>query len=218
MTTFLIISGVVMFLALGCKYLSSKKAKKRREERQRRVADELNEFGNQVKSQNGLKPITSDVLLKQEEDAYLETQTSLLETRAIRHYQSGMAGFRIAKGVYVGGSKGRAESTPEWRILDKGKLTLTNKRLIFDGSKENRVMSLEKIISMKPWNDSIEISLENRQKSVLFPVPNPYLWAITMQILAGTPDPKKLKDFSFTTENNEFKIHYKCDDGKKQSE
>jgi len=60
--------------------------------------------------------------------------------------------------------------------------------------------------------------LENRQKSILFPVPNPYLWTITMQILAGTPDPKKLKNFSFIINDNKFEINYKCDDGKKQSE
>ena len=148
--------------------------KKKREEQKQKLIEETNAFLAKIKEQKGLTPITTSILLKREEDAYLQTDTILQETRAVRKYSGGGrgVGFRIAKGVYIGagGRSGISESHEEWRNIDEGKLILTNKRLIFDGAKGNRVIPLEKIISVNPWLDAIEVSAENRKKSMLFPV------------------------------------------------
>jgi len=170
--------------------------KKKREEQKQKLIEETNNFLTKIKEQKGLTPITTSILLKKEEDAYFQCDTILQETRAIRKYKSsgGGVGFRVAKGVYIGSSSrsGTSESHEEWRIIDKGRLTLTNQRLIFDGVKENRVISLNKVVSVNPWLDAIEVSAENRKKSMLFPIGNPYMWATAIQILIKADDPRKI--------------------------
>jgi len=176
--------------------------KRKREEQKQKLIEETNAFLAKIKEQKGLTPITTSILLKKEEDAYFQIDTILQETRAVRKYSgSGRGvGFRVAKGVYVGagGRSGTSESHEEWRNIDEGKLTLTNKRVIFDGVKENRVVPLEKIVSVNPWLDAIEISAENRKKSMLFPVENPYIWATAIQILVKADDPRKIDNVDIT--------------------
>lgn len=77
-------------------------------------------------------------------------------------------------------------------------MTLTNKRLIFDGAKENRAVPLEKIIPVNPWLDAIEVSAENRKKSMLFPVENPYIWATAIPILIKADNPQKIDNVDIT--------------------
>jgi hypothetical protein len=157
--------------------------KKKIEERKNKLIEELNLFTEQIKARKSLIPITTVVLLRKGEKAYLEGNTTLLETRAIRYHTRGGMGFRVMKGVYVGGASGTSESKDEWRVIDKGILTLTNERLIFDGDKEDRVIPLKKIISVKTSLDSIEISAETRKKSMLFTLNNPLIWATVIQVL-----------------------------------
>jgi type II secretory pathway pseudopilin PulG len=147
-----------------------------------------------VRQRKALTPISTQLLLKKGEDAYLEAVCSLNETRAVRQYQSGGVGFRIAKGVYVGGGRGRSVSVPEMTRIDSGRLVLTNRRLIFDGSVNDRTVPLDKIVSVNNFIDAVEISVENRQKSMYFTVPNPLIWATAIRILSSVPDPKDLSD------------------------
>jgi len=176
--------------------------KKKREEQKRKLIEETNNFLTRIKEQKGLTPITTSILLKKGEDAYFQCDSILQETRAVRKYKSsgGGVGFRVAKGVYIGsGSRsGTSESHEEWRSIDKGKLTLTNQRFIFDGAKENRVIPLKKIVSVNPWLDAIEVSSESRKKSMLFPVENPYIWATAIQILIKADDPQKIDSVDIT--------------------
>ena len=139
----------------------------------------------------------SGIAFKEDEDAYLnEKDCVLYETRAVRHHIGGGIGLRIMKGVYVGGTRGASESRDEWRTIDQGHCVLTNKRIIFDGSKENRVIALAKVISASPWADSIEVSIENRKKSMLLKVSNPYLWSAVIQILSQVRNPKQIDKLS----------------------
>lgn len=85
---------------------------------------------------------------------------NLMEPRAVRTH--GRVGFRVAKGVYIGG--GSAESHEELRVLDTGELALTNRRLVFTGSKRVVNMPLGKIVSMEPYRDALAIQRENRQR------------------------------------------------------
>jgi len=145
--------------------------------------------------QTGLIPINSHILLKKDESAYLAEESVLSETKAIRYHSSLGTGFRIMKGVYVGGSSGKAESRQEWRKIDRGLLTLTGQRLIFDGSQENRVISIAKIISINPYKNGMEISYEGKQKSVMFSVSNPYIWFGLINFIKNIEDPKTMERF-----------------------
>lgn len=154
-----------------------------------------NDFIEEIKKKSGLQPITTTIMLKRDEKAFLlEENVIFRETRSVSKRSGAGLGFRLFKGVYVGGYKGEARSHPELRDIDNGSLILTNKRLVFDGSIENKVINLDKILSIQVYLDSIEISIEDKSKSSFFVVKNPYIWGAVFNIIRGVPDPENLKD------------------------
>jgi hypothetical protein len=175
--------------------------KKNQEKRKKKLLEELNLFIEQIKAKKVIEPIKTEILLKEGEKAFLKEDTTLLETKAVRYHKTKAIGVRIIPGVYIGFAPGRSESKEEWRIVDRGVIILTNQRLIFDGSKEDRVIPLKKIISIKPSLDSIEISTENRKKIMLFNVNNPFIWATLIQILVKGGDLEKIEDLKVDIEN-----------------
>lgn len=176
-------------------FTSSKQKKK---EEMTKVA---NTFVADIKQKGGLQPIETSILLKKDEKGYLEeSEITLKETRMMSKRSGGGVGVRLFKGVYVGGYKGESRSHPELRGIDMGKLVLTNKRLIFDGKTENRIIELNKVLSIEPYLDAIEISTEDRAKSFFFFVKNPYVWITVFQILRNASDPENLKDINLSTE------------------
>jgi hypothetical protein len=161
------------------------KRKNQKEEKKKKLLEELNLFIEQIKEKKKIEPIKTDLLLKEGEEAYLEEKTTLLETRSVRYHSTKAVGFRVTRGVYVGIAPGKSESQEEWRAIDEGIIALTNERLIFDGSKEERIIPLRKIISARP---------ENRRKSMLFTVNNPLIWVTFIHILVKGGDLKKIED------------------------
>ena len=105
---------------------------------------------------------------KKEELQLALPNISLLEPRAVRTGGYGGPSFRVAKGVYfrVGGF--RAESHEELRNIDQGTLTLTNKRLVFSGTKRTINIDLRKIVSVEPYSDSIALRREGKEKTQYF--------------------------------------------------
>ena len=184
--------------------------KKKREELINRLLGETRIYFEEAKNKMGFTPIATSILLNKDEDAYLQEESTLHETKAIRYHQRSGMGFRIMKGVYVGGGGGTSENKEEWRIIDDGTLILTNKRLIFDGSKEDRVIPLSKIISVKHRADAVEISSTNRKKTMLLKVNNPFTWEIVIQLLNKIESPKQLKKMDIITdvESKTFNVVY----------
>jgi hypothetical protein len=90
------------------------------------------------------------------------------EERAVRDYISGRTGLRIAKGVWVGGSKGRAESHGELREIDRGLFLLTTQRIFFKGNLRKFEFDFSDITSMEPSEDGIEIGVKNKSKLMVF--------------------------------------------------
>jgi len=94
---------------------------------------------------------------------------TLMEPRAVSQTRGGYAGptIRVAKGVSfrMGSVAARSESHEELRNIDKGTLVLTNKRLIFMGSKRTTNIDLRKIISITAYKDGIASQRENKQKT-----------------------------------------------------
>ena len=171
--------------------------KKQELERQQKIVEAEN-YINVIKEKKALSIIKPSIFLEKNEQAFLEEKTKLHETRAIRKYSGGMkgVGFRVARGVYVGaGSRsGTSESHQEWRLIDTGNLIITNQRLIFRGGKENRTISLKKILSVSVSLDAIEVAVESKSKSVVFPVKNGYIWGAILNIVKSVDDPLNLGD------------------------
>ncbi|MDD4062764.1 MAG: hypothetical protein PHV25_03305 [Candidatus Pacebacteria bacterium] len=167
------------------------------QKRIQRVVDAEN-YINKVKEGKSLPVIIPSISLEKNEEAFLEEETKLIETRAIRKHTGGMKGigFRVAKGVYLGsGSRsGTSESHQEWRTIDSGSLIITNKRIVFNGSKENRNIPIKKIISISSTHDHIEVAVEARSKTIIFPVKNSYIWGAVINIVKRTDNPLNLDD------------------------
>lgn len=111
----------------------------------------------------------ASIILKKKEELQLAlSNISLLEPRAVRTGGYGGPSFRVAKGVYfrVGGF--RSESHEELRNIDQGTLTLTNKRLVFSGTKRTINIDLGKIVSVEPYSDGVALRRSGKEKTQYF--------------------------------------------------
>lgn len=101
-----------------------------------------------------------------------------MEPRAVREYLSGRTGIRLAKGLYVGGTRGHAESHQELRKVDYGTLTITNKKLIFVGKFKVQNLFFNQIDFINMYSDAIQVGKVGRQHTLYFSASNgllPYL-------------------------------------------
>jgi hypothetical protein len=73
------------------------------------------------------------------------------------------------KGVYyrVGSISGQHVTQEEWKLIDQGKVYLTNKRILFVGSKKNSTIRLDKMLSFTPYSDGIQINQETGRSPLL---------------------------------------------------
>lgn len=182
-----LILGVVLLVYLGMASAKAAEAK-----RQVMIAD-AKRFMASVSARHGLKVVETSLLLKQGESAFYSIYSELSETRAVRRYQSGSAGLRVAKGVRIGATRGTSYSTQELTRIDSGNLTVTNKRLIFSGNNTTtRTVMLSKVIKAEPALETIEIAIEGREKSMIFTSPNPLVAATVIMICSQVADPGDL--------------------------
>ena len=113
------------------------------------------------------------IILKRAEEAVLVLPNiTFKEPRAVHTSVGGYAGptIRIAKGISfrLGGGTSRSVSHDEIKTIDKGTLTITNKRLIFTGSMKTLNYNLSKILSITDFKDGIGIQRDNKQKTEYF--------------------------------------------------
>ncbi|MDD9855848.1 MAG: hypothetical protein OXU88_06695 [Gammaproteobacteria bacterium] len=167
MDIFILILVAVVLLVVGCVFWAKNNAEQERQnlERQNAVAES---YVAQANRNGGLPAVDTNLMLKRGEAAFYSAPTTLFETRAVRHHVAGHGGVRVTRGVWIGGTRGKAESHQEWRRIDDGSLTVTNQRIIFDGRKTNRAVPLDKLISFDIGVGKVEISVSNRQKSMVF--------------------------------------------------
>ena len=113
------------------------------------------------------------VILKRAEEAVLVLPNiTFKEPRAVRTSIGGYAGptIRIAKGISfrLGSGTSKSVSHDEIKTIDKGTLTITNKRLIFTGPMKTLNYNLSKILSITDFKDGIAIQRDNKQKTEYF--------------------------------------------------
>jgi hypothetical protein len=83
-----------------------------------------------------------------------------LRTRTLRTYRSGpVASIRIMKGLSyrVGATQSHRVTTDELVQIDTGTAYITNKRIIFDGSRKNASIRYNSILSLTPYSDGFTI-------------------------------------------------------------
>ncbi|NYB53053.1 MAG: zinc ribbon domain-containing protein [Methanobacteriaceae archaeon] len=142
---------------------------------QKAAQNDLVNFVNQLDAGNvNLSTIPNPpIMLKKGEEACVVLGgITLREARAVRHTRGAYGGptIRVAKGVSfrMGSVAARSESHEELRNIDQGTLVLTNKRLVFIGSKRTINIDLRKIIAIEAYKDGIASQRENKQKTEYF--------------------------------------------------
>lgn len=178
----LVIVGICCVLAMS----ASKNKGKKIARAKRFLAD--------VKAKKGFTPIRTNLILNTGEQAFLETTCTLYEARSVRTRQSTDMGFGMAKELFFGTGKSRYVSIPTRTQIDAGRLTLTSKRLVFDGRSVDRSIPLSKIMSVHPLSNALEVSTETRGKSMYFAIADPLIWAKAIRIFAAVPNPTALNE------------------------
>lgn len=186
----LVVLGLLgLFLAWSA---ASRKAA--REERRRRTlgnVEAARAFWREAERRGGLLPVESTLFLKDGEQAFFCEKVELMEPRAMRTGTGNRVGVRVARGVWVSTGTSTSETTDVWKRLDEGMLTITNRRIVFDGQMGTRNLELAKLVSVSPRVDGIEVAVENRQKSSGFTCANPLKPWIVANVCARVADPAK---------------------------
>ena len=192
---------VVLFISL---ILWGWNAQKKHTERLKQaLLKEAESYVKKIFDAKALDLTPTNIIIKEDEIAFLECNSTLLETRSVRYYESGRVGLRVAKRLYVGSSSGTSHSQEELKHIDAGTLTLTNKRLVFTGLTNSRNIPISKLIAVNYFMDSIKVTTETRQKSLVFTVPNSLIWTFAIKIVASVPDPLNL-----TITEEDYKMSY----------
>ena len=129
------------------------------DETQRRM--ELYRYYWQIENET-IPIIESDINLPKTENLYfvstVEWYENRTQTKTIR-YSGPVISFRIAKGIYWRSGNLRAEKVSEdvLKHIDSGNMYITNKRIIFIGTKGSKNIKLEKILDMIPYNNGLNI-------------------------------------------------------------
>jgi hypothetical protein len=150
--------------------------------RWRQICKEWDCFFALIERIQALAIVPTHIELERNEHAFFCAASSLYETRAVRHYQSTSSSFRVAKGFWIGETRGRSLSRQEWTMIDSGMLTVTNHRIVFDGLKQARSIPLKRVLAFTPMRDSVDIAIESRQKNMAFIARNPLILASIMRL------------------------------------
>ena len=120
-----------------------------------------------------LPAMQPDITLQRAEKCYIIIpNVNWYELRSVRQrvsYSGYSTSFRVAKGFYLrsGSYKPRSYSVDEMTLIDSGTLYLTNKRIIFTRTKKNSNIRLEKVLSITPYTDGVEIDKETGKTPLL---------------------------------------------------
>lgn len=170
----MIIIGLIVFAG---KKLADKANKRDKLSKMYDNVLEIKKYVEEFKKNRKTPTIKTSLILKNDEEAYIEDTVKLYEIRSASKSDRLYIGGRIMKGIFLGGSTGVSRKFDELREIDSGKLALTNKRVIFDGNFNARTIDLEKIISIEIYDDGFEIACEDKKQSQLYGgIRNPFLW------------------------------------------
>ena len=164
-------AAMVMILLIVCvaDHVRKIKAEKRQRQIDQSHALYYDKWHKMVAMSGQIAPVACDLILgKGEECLWVEQQVTLYEVRAVRHSAHTFGSVPIGKGIRVGRGYSTSESSDEWRPIAEGVLYITNKKVYFDGDKQDRKIPISKISTIKADWSAVEISSETRQKSMVF--------------------------------------------------
>ncbi|MFT3823338.1 MAG: hypothetical protein QM731_05430 [Chitinophagaceae bacterium] len=120
-----------------------------------------------------LPVIHSDITIQKSEVCHIKIpNVNWHELRSVRQqvsYTGYSTSIKIAKGFYLysGSSRRQSYSVDTMKLIDTGTLYLTNKRIIFMGTKKNSNIRIDKILNFTPYTDGVEIDKETGKSPTL---------------------------------------------------
>ena len=110
--------------------------------------------------------------LPENEICFFSINADWLELRTVnKGYNYGGIGYRIKimKGVYyrMGNINLKKITSEELQVIDTGTVYLTNKRIIFTGSRKNTNIKLNKILSITPYSDGVGIEKDTGKSPII---------------------------------------------------
>jgi len=105
------------------------------------------------------------IILQKNELCHYKADVSLYENRKVAtgvKYAGPTYRLKIAKGFYyrLGDIQTQRASKDVMTLIDSGTLHVTNKRIVFNGSKGTKTIKYSQIIDLHPYSDGIEIVKE----------------------------------------------------------
>ena len=123
--------------------------------------------------QNSELPILqTGISLQKGEDCYYSNHVDWLEHRTVTrkiNYGGPTARIRIMKGIYysAGSLAVNRVTSDQIQVIDSGIVYLTNKRVIFVGNRKNSNIRLDKILSIIPYSDGVELEKDTGKSPTL---------------------------------------------------
>ncbi|HBO34186.1 MAG TPA: hypothetical protein DD636_05540 [Anaerolineaceae bacterium] len=133
----------------------------------------LENYSNLWQIENGELPVyETDIFLQKNETCHYQGSVKLYElrTKTVNYqYRGSVAKLRITKSWYyrVGNIKPTRETQDIMTLIDSGTLYVTNKRILFNGSKGNKVIKYSQIVDLTPYTDGVQI-IKDTGKPPLF--------------------------------------------------
>ncbi len=123
--------------------------------------------------ENGEIPtIDPGINIQKSEECYFRTHCNWLEQRRVTkriRYGGPTMRIKIAKGLYWRAGDLAIQPVAEdvWATIDSGDLYLTNKRLIFMGSKGNKTIRLNKVLDFTTYSNGVDIQKDTGKSPFL---------------------------------------------------
>lgn len=119
-----------------------------------------------------LEPIAVDITLFKGERCYLEALASWYELRTRTtsiSYGGPVVSFRIAKGIRyrLGNVTPIRHTRDELTLIDSGAIYITDRRVIFMGSKRNSTLRFTSLLGFTPYTDGVELEKSTGRSPVL---------------------------------------------------
>lgn len=114
-----------------------------------------------------LPNVSCNIILKEGEIAHHCERAALIEPKSVRTTDFGGVSTG-GKGIRIGGGRAISESHDEWREISRGTLTITNRRIVYDGDRHNRSVDIADVLSVQANVDSAAISCASREKTMIF--------------------------------------------------
>jgi hypothetical protein len=133
--------------------------------------------------------IQPDIIIQKSEVCHFKIpNVNWYELRSVRqrvNHSGYSTSFRVAKGFYLrsGSYRPQSYSVDTMKLIDTGTLYLTNKRIIFTGTKKNSNIRIDKIIDFTPYTDGVEIGKDTGKSPTLQMAQNANIFCMILERL-----------------------------------